>query len=111
MHFAFSTLDTLIRPRLLVVAARHGLSEYSRATLLPRLLGLPAARNLPAPGDALQLLMMRERALETARRHHDASWRAADHVAIMTAILHEARACSPEATGHGTGTHAPDAFP
>ncbi|TVP73802.1 MAG: hypothetical protein EA339_02010 [Rhodobacteraceae bacterium] len=83
-------LETLIRPRLLVVAARHGLADYHRATLLPRLLGLPIGRKLPAPADALKLLLARERILEQARRHHDASWRAADHVAVIMAILHEA---------------------
>lgn len=91
MHAALLTLDTLIRPRLLIVSARHGLTEYSRAIMLPRLLGLPIGRNLPQPKDALTQLMTKERILETARRHHDASWRAADHVGVLTAMLHEAQ--------------------
>ncbi len=90
MQTLSSGLETLIRPRLLVVAARHGLADYHRATLLPRLLGLPIGRKLPAPKTALDLLLARERVLEQARRHHDASWRAADHVAVIMAILHEA---------------------
>lgn len=92
MHAAFLTLDTLIRPRLLIVSARHGLTEYSRSILLPRLLGLPIGRSLPDAKTALSQLMTRERELEVARRHHDASWRAADHVAVLTAMLHEALA-------------------
>lgn len=90
MHFALSTLETLIRPRLLVVAARHGLNDYHRDILLPRLLDLPIGQALPDPQTVLAELMARERASEAARRHHDASWRAAKHVAIMTALLFEA---------------------
>lgn len=111
MHFAITTLDTLIRPRLLVVAARHGLTEYNRAAILPRLLGLPTGRSLPAPRDALKLLMMRERALEAARRHHDASWRAADHVAVMTALLHEAQSGCPDMAAIETGADMSDEMP
>ena len=90
MHIASSTLDTLIRPRLLIVSARHALRDYNRATRLARLLGLPMARALPAPNVAFAQLLERERALEHARRTHDASWSAAEHVAVMTALLHEA---------------------
>ncbi|MCC5957200.1 MAG: hypothetical protein JJU07_13965 [Natronohydrobacter sp.] len=94
MHFALTTLDTLVRPRLMVVAARHGLNDYNRDVLLPRLLELPIGQALPDPQTALEKLMARERALEAARRHHDASWRAAAHVAVMTALLFEARTCA-----------------
>ena len=95
MHHAIPTLETLIRPRLLVVAARHGLSDYDRDRRLPQLLGLPVGRSLPAHLDAFERLIAQECMLEAARRHHDASWRAADHVAIMTALLHEAQCCTP----------------
>jgi hypothetical protein len=90
MHTATLSLDTLIRPRLLIVSARHGLNDYNRASLLARLLGLPLGRRLPEPKVALAQLAAREVGLEAARRHHDASWRAADHVAVLTAMLHEA---------------------
>lgn len=93
MQIATLTLETLIRPRLMVVAARHGLSDYDRDRRLPRLLGLPVGRALPSHKAALEQLVTQERALEAARRHHDASWRASDHVAIMTALLHEAVSC------------------
>lgn len=92
MHTAFQTLDTLIRPRLLIVSARHGLRDYNRAAMLPRLLGLPFGRSLPQAKIALDQLMSRERELEIARRNHAAGWRAADHVAVLTAVLHEALA-------------------
>lgn len=107
MHFALSTLDSLIRPRLMVVAARHGLNDYNRAVLLPRLLELPMGRSLPAPQIVLAQLMARERAMEAARRHHDANWRAATHVAVMTALLFEARACACARAEPATGAAAP----
>lgn len=103
MHFALTTLDTLIRPRLMVVAARHGLNNYNRDTLLPRLLDLPIGQALPEPKVVLAQLMARERAMEAARRHHDASWRAASHVAVMTAMLFEARACASTRAELATG--------
>ena len=94
MHHAATTLETLIRPRLLVVSARHALRDYCRATGLPRLLGLPLAQRPPGPEVALVQLLARERALEQARQTHDASWSAARHVAVMTALLHEAQLCN-----------------
>lgn len=89
MHHAVTPLETLTRPRLLVVSARHALRDYCRATCLPRLLGMPVAQCLPAPRTALARLLVRERALERARQSHDASWSAAMHVAVITALLHE----------------------
>ncbi|MCH8466419.1 MAG: DUF6477 family protein [Roseinatronobacter sp.] len=89
MHIAITSLDSLIRPRLLVVAARHALRDYNRASHLPRALGLPAGQILPGPNAAHSELLARERALEHARRMHDASWSAAKHVMVMTALLHE----------------------
>ncbi len=88
------SLDTLIRPRLLVVSARYALHEYDRRKRLPRLLGLPVGRSLPDNPEALEQLITLERSYEKARRRHDASWRAADHVAVITALLHEAICCA-----------------
>ncbi|MBN2760659.1 MAG: hypothetical protein JXQ79_09180 [Rhodobacteraceae bacterium] len=84
-------LQTTIRPRLLVVAARHGLAQYDRARHLARVLGLPLGYPLPAPGAAQDALVQREAEMDHARRHHDAGWHPADHVMVMTALLHEAR--------------------
>lgn len=97
MHAAITTLDTLIRPRLLVVSARHALREYDRGTRLARLLCHPAAQSLPAPAVALRRLLARERELEHARKSHVAGWSAAEHVAVMTALLHEAALCASSA--------------
>lgn len=97
MKHPASHLDCLLRPRVLVVASRHALGQYDRAQRLPRLLRLACGQTLPPARAALEALLACERKLEHARRHHDASWRAAEHVAVMTAILHEARALDESA--------------
>lgn len=91
MDQATQGLQTTIRPRLLVVAARHGLAQYDRDRALARVLGLPIGQPLPSLGSALSALTRREGELEYARRHHDAAWHPAEHVMVMTALLYEAR--------------------
>ena len=87
-------LQMTIRPRLMVVAARHALAQYDRTRSLGRLLGLPLGHALPDPVSARETLVRREAEMEMARRVHDAGWHPADHVLVMTALLHEARSCS-----------------
>lgn len=94
MHITPSPLETMIRPRLLVVAARHALADYDRDRHLPRLLGLAFGAPLPPTSITLDLLRTREATLERARKHHDASWRAAQHIALMTALMAEAATTS-----------------
>ncbi|MGY6548992.1 MAG: DUF6477 family protein [Roseinatronobacter sp.] len=89
MHMKITAPDTQIRPRLLVVASRYGLDSYERARALPHLLQLPLGRALPARAEAIAQLAEMERALEAARLRHDASWSAAQHVAVMTALQFE----------------------
>ncbi|MBR3371072.1 MAG: hypothetical protein IKG52_10640 [Rhodobacteraceae bacterium] len=84
-----NTLETTIRPRLLVVAARHATGDYTRDTVLPRVLGLPMASALPPPQQAIEQLTTLEAAMEQARRHHDAGWRVAEHVLVMAALMAE----------------------
>lgn len=86
-----SSLETTIRPRLLVVAARYAMSGYYRDTVLPRLLDLPLASALPPAQDAVQRLTLIEAMMNQARRRHEASWRAADHVLVMAALMSEAQ--------------------
>jgi hypothetical protein len=107
MHIAHSTLDTLIRPRLLIVSARYALRDYNRANRLARLLGLPMSQHLPSAHMALAQLLECERALEHARRTHDASWSAAAHVAVMTALLYEALLVRQTQPGRA-GDHVPE---
>ncbi|MGY6697740.1 MAG: DUF6477 family protein [Roseinatronobacter sp.] len=89
-----SNLETLIRPRLLVVSARHALRDYDRAARLPRLLRQAVSQPLPTPEIALRNLLTYERTLEQARKSHDCRWSAAEHVAVMTALLHEFSLCA-----------------
>lgn len=90
-------LQTTIRPRLMVVAARHGLAQYDRTRSLGRLLGLPMGHSLPDAATAKAALACREAEMEHARRSHDASWHPAEHVMVMTALLHEARSLAEPA--------------
>lgn len=91
MNHTAHMLQTTLRPRLLVVAARHGLAQYDRERCLARVLGLPLGQPLPQPSLAQAALVRREAELDLARRRHDASWHPADHVLVMTALLFEAR--------------------
>jgi len=88
-------LNTLIRPRLLISAARHGLAEYDRHRDLRRLLGTP----LPAPAAAFSRLLEMERGLECARTCGDAAYRPARHVAVLIALLGESRLLGASALG------------
>ncbi len=80
-------LARLKRPRLLVRAAHHGLSEYNRNKDLRRLLkGSP-----PPPAVAVERLIDEEAELEEARRGSGAPYSVTRHVDVMIAILAEMR--------------------
>lgn len=85
------TVAVTTRPRLLVVAARHALDGYHRDAILPRLLNKMPRTAIPPTPEVLAELIAREAAMDHARRNHDASWRAADHVLLMAALLAEVR--------------------
>ncbi|CAM4317017.1 DUF6477 family protein [Palleronia rufa] len=81
-------LARLVRPRLLVSAARFGLSAYDRAAALSRLFGGSA----PTPGTAaLDRLADLERGYDAARRSGCATYSIAAHVEALTALMAEAR--------------------
>jgi hypothetical protein len=84
-----TVLDALRRPKILIRAARAGVADYRRDRDLKRLLRL--GRNA-APSHALGSLLDEERRLETIRAAGDATYSIQRHVAILTAILAEARA-------------------
>lgn len=88
MQDLMSLVRGLSRPRLLVRAARFGVSDYARGRALPRLLRVPAA---PAAGPALIHLLALEREAEERRRARAADYSAARHVELLTAIMGEAR--------------------
>ncbi|MFC7703407.1 DUF6477 family protein [Plastorhodobacter daqingensis] len=82
------TLQSLRRPRLLIRAARAGMTEYRRDRDLRKLLRMAA---LPAPARALDLLLHEEARLNQIRTSGDACYNVARHVLVMIAILGEAR--------------------
>jgi hypothetical protein len=81
-------LAALRRPRILIRAARAGVSDYRRERDLKRLLRLSRAT---APRQALGTLLAEEDRLEATRAAGDATYNLQRHVAVLTAILAEAR--------------------
>ena len=79
-------LQDLRRPRLLVRAARFGLSEYDRERDLRRVFG---PGTTPAPGWAMSRLLDQEAGLEATRRAGGAGYSAARHVQVLTALMAE----------------------
>src|SRR5690606_12734755 len=82
-----SDLAAIRRPRILIRAARAGLAGYHRDRDLRRLLRTGRL----APGAALARLIAEERELEHRRRGGEATYALARHVAILTALIAEAR--------------------
>lgn len=74
------------RPRLLLTAARHGLSLYRRERDLPRLLTLGESRMPP-----LDALYAAEARYEANRRSNAASYSFARHIEVLIALLAELR--------------------
>lgn len=81
-------LNALRRPRLLIRAARFGMTEYRRERDLARLLH---SNRLPAPGQALDTLMAQEEHLENTRVSGDASYSISRHIDLLIAMMAEAR--------------------
>jgi hypothetical protein len=81
-------LNALRRPKILVRAARAGLVDYRRERDLKRL--LRQARGA-APAQAIGTLLAEEDRLEADRTSGDATYSVQRHVAVLTAILAEAR--------------------
>ncbi|MDR5653242.1 DUF6477 family protein [Ruixingdingia sedimenti] len=81
-------LADLRRPRLLIRAARCGLADYRRDRDLPRTLGPAAPRT---PETAFVALLDAEARLETIRQAGDATYSVTRHVAVLIALLAEAR--------------------
>jgi hypothetical protein len=76
----------LSRPRLLIRAARFGLTDYRRDRDLRRLID----GKLP-PEAALPRLLTVEEGLETTRLKGDASYSIARHIEVLIALMAEAR--------------------
>ncbi len=92
-----ATLTELRRPKILIRAARAGMTDYRRDRDLKRL--VRDARGL-APQDALPPLLAEETRLEETRTSAGAAYNIQRHVAVLTAILAEARRLPPPARLH-----------
>lgn len=91
MNDILSMLKMLNRPRLLIRAARHGLSEYNRDRHLSRLIKDTC---IPSPGQAIITLMGEEKILEDKRKLGDASYSVMKHIEVLVALMGEARLLS-----------------
>ena len=81
-------MHALRRPKILVRAARAGVVDYRRERDLRRL--LRQARGTAA-GQAMGSLLAEEDRLESTRTAGDATYSIQRHVAVLTALLAEAR--------------------
>lgn len=77
-------LAAMRRPKILVRAARMGLSQYNPDADLRRVLGSLNLRSVDA-------LVRREEELEENRRSGEAGYSVHDHIRVLTALLFEAR--------------------
>lgn len=76
------------RPRLLVRAARLGLSDYRRERDLSRLM---RGRSRTPDEEVLPALMEAEQQMEARRRGGDLSYSIARHVELLAALMAEVR--------------------
>jgi Family of unknown function (DUF6477) len=88
MQDLLGLIARLNRPRLLVSAARFGVDDYDRGTHLPRLLG---GGHLPRTGDSIMRLLDIEADINDRRVGAAADYSIARHVAVLIALMGEAR--------------------
>ena len=81
-------LAALRRPKILIRAARAGVADYRRERDLKRLLKAGHGR---APRLVLDILLAEEDRLETNRASGETAYNLQRHVALLTAIIAEAR--------------------
>lgn len=83
-----AVLSTLRRPKILVRAARHGLSDYDRKRDLARLTGQSPRSSTPT---IVENLVAQEEQLEEVRTSGDATYRVARHIELLVALMAECR--------------------
>ena len=81
-------LQALRRPRLLIRAARHGVTDYNRKRDLKRLIGVDTTA---APDQTVSALMDQEAEIEDRRKSGDHRYSPARHVEVLIALMAEAR--------------------
>lgn len=79
-------LKAIRRPKILIRAARAGVVDYRRERDLKKLL-----RSAAAPQQAIDSLLAEENRLESTRTSGGATYNIQRHVAVLTAIIAEAR--------------------
>jgi Family of unknown function (DUF6477) len=90
-----TVLNALRRPKILIRAARCGVVDYRRERDLKRLLRQSRSA---APAQAIGSLLDEEKRLEATRTAGEATYSSQRHVAVLTAILAEARLLPSSAT-------------
>lgn len=83
-----SLLNTIHRPRLLIRAARFGMTDYKRNVHLRRLLGTP---HLPRNGEAVIRLIELEAEYNDQRKENAAEYSPSRHAEILIALMAEAQ--------------------
>ena len=81
-------LNSIRRPRLLIRAARIGVQDYNRNRDLRRVV---EDVQVPSPRSALLRLVEKEAEMEETRKAGDAGYSVSKHVAVLIALLGEAR--------------------
>lgn len=81
-------LSRLRRPRLLIRAARYGLSEYDRKRDLKRIAGETHLRETAA---MIRVLVAQEEEIERTRKAGDAAYSIARHIEVLVALMAECR--------------------
>jgi Family of unknown function (DUF6477) len=81
-------LSSIRRPRILVRAARAGVTDYRRERDLKRFMRNPKSTS---PQVAFETLLAEEGRLEDIRSRGDATYSVQRHVAVLTALIAEAR--------------------
>ena len=79
-------LADLRRPKLLIRAARCGLTDYRRERDLKRLL-----HGQPSPDRALPRLLNEEETLEATRQSGDVGYSVGRHIEVLIALMGEVR--------------------
>ncbi|WP_095589762.1 DUF6477 family protein [Actibacterium ureilyticum] len=88
MTDTLTLVKALRRPRLLIRAARYGMTDYRRDRDLRRLL---RGARLPSPSQALGALIEQEARLEETRQSGDAAYSISRHIELLIAMMAEAR--------------------
>lgn len=89
-------LRELKRPRLLIRAARLGITHYNRSRDLRRLV---CGAVTPSPEAALKRLIDEEARLEEVRQSGEAAYSLGRHIEILIAMMAEARLLPRRPTG------------